>query len=87
MEKLKRLFGTNKPETRKKDTKKAIKRNGMKRNQTEFSCPYCFCRIRPDEVAFRAMTVYTQQDLDTFSIEEREKKSPYLMITDELYET
>lgn len=88
VEKLKRLFGTNRPEAHKRDgkVKKSIKRNGTKRNQGEFSCPYCFCKIRPDEIAFRAMTVYTQQDLETFSIEEKEKKSPYLMATDELYE-
>lgn len=93
VEKVKRLFGTNKPEMRKKDTKikkngKPVRQNGAKKNQmvTEFPCPYCFNTIRSDEVAFRAMTVYTQQDLDTFSLEEKEKKTPYLMSTDELYE-
>lgn len=85
VEKVKRLFGGYKPEMRKKDTKRG---KGIKRkNQTMFQCPYCFREVWSDEVAFRAMTVYTQQDLETFSLEEREKKTPYLMIKDELYES
>ena len=54
--------------------------------QKFFKCPYCFEKIFPQGVAFRSMTAYTQQDLDDFSGEEREKKKLYVLSSDELYE-
>lgn len=54
--------------------------------QESFKCPYCFEKIFARGVAFRSMTAYTQQDLDDFSGDEREKKKLYLLSSDELYE-
>lgn len=54
--------------------------------QESFRCPYCFEKIFARGVAFRAMTAYTQQDLDDFSGDEREKKKLYVLSSDELYE-
>ena len=34
-------------------------------------CPYCFKKFSPEAVQFKAMTMYTEQDLEDFSDSER----------------
>lgn len=87
------LFGLRKPKDNKSnDTEKNPKQNPKKVDTTNngmpefFKCPYCFAKIFARGVAFRSMTAYTQQDLDDFSGEEREKKKLYVLSSDDLYE-
>lgn len=61
-------------------------KKGMNQNQAAWKCPYCFQDILSSEVAFRAETAYSQQDLDDFTPEEMERKALYLKSRDELYE-
>lgn len=49
-------------------------------------CPYCFGEFVPEAVAFKAITVYTQQDLDDFSESERQEKEAFIEKDDEVYE-
>ena len=48
-------------------------------------CPYCFKPFSTEAVQFKAMTVYTQQDLEEFTEEEMEGKQAYLESDDERY--
>ncbi len=72
------------------NTKKSGRAAGknMRRDYSEvsFRCPYCFENIMAKGVAFRSMTAYTPQDLDELSEAEGERKKPYLMAADPLYE-
>ena len=52
----------------------------------ECKCPYCFGKFVPDGVAFKAMTVYTQQDLEDFSETEQMEKKAFIEKEDEVYE-
>ena len=48
-------------------------------------CPYCFKKFSPEAVQFKAMTMYTEQDLEDFSDSEREAKKLYMEREDTLY--
>ena len=47
-------------------------------------CPYCFKKFSPEAVQFKAMTMYTEQDLEDFSDSEREAKKLYMEREDTL---
>ena len=44
-------------------------------------CPYCFKKFSPEAVQFKAMTMYTEQDLEDFSDSEREAKKLYMELS------
>ena len=54
--------------------------------QQGFKCPYCFRKIMPDGVAFRAMTAYSPQDLEDDPDAVKAEKMIYALREDELYE-
>lgn len=75
---LKGLFGGSKEKNEVMDV--------VDYNEISFKCPYCFQKIMVNGVAFRSMTAYTNQDLEAFTAEEREKKKLYMLAVDGLYE-
>lgn len=48
-------------------------------------CPYCFKKFSPNLALFKAQTVYTEQDLENLSDEERAQKEPYREADDNEY--
>jgi len=48
-------------------------------------CPYCFKTFSTEAVQFKAMTMYTEQDLEDFSDSEREAKKLYMEREDKQY--
>lgn len=48
-------------------------------------CPYCFKPFSTEAVQFKAMTIYTEQDLEEFSEDEIRRKRAYLEADDEPY--
>lgn len=58
----------------------------MENNGKQCKCPFCFGVFVPEAVAFRAETVYTQQDLEDFSPEEAKVKTKYLEAADPVLE-
>lgn len=48
-------------------------------------CPYCFKSFSTEAVQFKAMTIYTEQDLEELSEEEIKKKKAYLETADDNY--
>lgn len=48
-------------------------------------CPYCFKVFSTEAVQFKAMTMYTEQDLDDFSDSEKEAKKLYMEREDTQY--
>jgi len=55
-------------------------------NSRVCKCPYCFKKFVPAAVAFRAETVYMEQDLEDMSSEEAEAKKNFLEAEDPVYE-
>lgn len=48
-------------------------------------CPYCFKKFAPNLALFKAQTVYTEQDLEDLSEEEKARKEPYCEVDDAAY--
>lgn len=52
----------------------------------KFKCPYCFMEMKAEDVEFRSMTAYSQQDYEAMTEGEKTDKQQYLEAEDEIYE-